>query len=70
MRISVHERKEPSWQPKQGKCNFSDKNQLKIAEFQLVQVGKVGKQNVQKLNKWTIPCLVFRQFSRGTVAGL
>ena len=41
-----------------------------MAEFQLLQVGNVGKRSVQKLNKWTIPCLVFGQFSGGTVAVL
>ena len=69
MRISAHERNQHGGQSREN-VTFQTKSQLKMAEFQLVQVGKVGKRSVRKLNKWTIPCLVFRQFSGGTVAGL
>ena len=42
MRISVFERNQHGGQSREN-VTFWTKNQLKMAEFQLVQVGKVGK---------------------------
>ena len=69
MRISACERNQHGSQSREN-VTFWTKKQLKMAEFQLVQVRIVGKRSVQKLHKWTIPCLVFGHFSGGTVAGL
>ena len=33
-----------------------------MAEFQLLWVGTTEERSVRKLNKWTIPCVVFGHF--------
>ena len=67
MRISAHENNKHGHSRKVYYV-FSDIKSIKMANFRLLVVGRIGKQSVPKLNICTISCLGFGQFGRGTVA--